>query len=120
MFKIPNLAALALAFFMLPVVPTAAFAASPAELQTKLEACQTAYARAHDMKASRQDSAEAAGEYRTLLTGILKDLNVQNRAAAEAGAMSTERLTHSVMVMGEVLEMMANPPQPDPNWTGVR
>jgi hypothetical protein len=42
------------------------------------------------------------------------------RAAADAGTLSAERLTHSVMVMGEVLEMMANPPQPDPYWTGTR
>jgi hypothetical protein len=103
---------------MLPVFPVVSLAASPEELEVKLEECQSAYSRSRDLKASQEDSAQAAAEYRTLLIGILEDLNAQNKVAADAGSMTPERLTHSVMVMGAVLEMMADPPQPDPYWTG--
>ncbi len=80
-----------------------------ATLDTKLEQCKIAYAKARDMKASRQDSAKADAKYRKLMQEILQDLNVQNNAGDST--MSNERLSHSVRVMGQALEMMAQPPK---------
>lgn len=82
-----------------------------AKLDTKLAQCKVAYAKARDMKASREESAKADAEYRKLMMEILLELNVQNNAAK--GAMSNERLSHSVRVMGQALEMMAQPPKAD-------
>ena len=80
-----------------------------AKLDSKLEQCKVAYAKARDMNASRQDSAKADAEYRKLMLEILQELNAQNNAAK--GAMSNERLSHSVRVMGQALQMMAQPPK---------
>ena len=88
---------------------TAGEAEDMAELDAKLAQCKVAYAKARDMKASRQDSAKADAEYRKLMLEILQELNAQNNAAK--GAMSNERLSHSVRVMGQALQMMAQPPK---------
>ena len=92
-----------------PLATMAGEAEDMAALDTKLEQCKIAYAKARDMKASRQDSAQADAKYRKLMQEIMHDLNVQNNAGDST--MSNERLSHSVRVMGQALEMMAQPPK---------
>ncbi|MDZ7751965.1 MAG: hypothetical protein U5S82_09930 [Gammaproteobacteria bacterium] len=89
--------------------PLVAGAQDTAAIDSALAQCKTAYARARDLKMSQQESAEAYEQYRTALLDILEELNKTHNAAPEE-TMSREQLSHSVRVMGEVLQMLVNPP----------
>ncbi len=89
--------------------PMVAGAQDTAALDNALEQCKTAYERARDLKTSQQESAEAYEQYRTALLDILEELNKIHHASPEE-PLSREQLSHSVRVMGEVLEMLVNPP----------